>query len=68
MKMNDWKYPLFWCISQEAREKLKKLHMEIYGTSLDIPPDIVEKQADIEPLEEIDKEMRKRPHHPRKVS
>ena len=56
--MNEFKYPLFWCIPLPAQVGLMQLNYELYKTKLDIPPELTI-YIDLEDIKEIDREMRK---------
>ena len=65
----EMKWPLFWCISQEARVALMKYQWEHFGLRLNIPPEPftpVSFSTQLESLEEIDRMMRQKPHRPRR--
>ena len=62
---------LFWILKPEDQAKLMSYQYENYGTHLTIPQDPFQPitlDSKLETLEEIDREMRKAPHLPRRVA
>jgi len=55
--------PLFWLISAQSQALLIQYQWDTYGLKLTIPPNPYIGSL----LTDIDKFMRQKPHHPRKV-
>jgi len=64
-KTNYW--PLWDCISVESLVKLSQYQWDRWGTRLDIITGHDIYEPELEPIEEIDKIMRRRPHSPKRV-
>lgn len=68
MRRATW--PLFWCLSAKARTELEHHYEAKYGHPLEMPslPSNIRIDAAVESVEEIDRLMRQKPHHPRRVT
>lgn len=54
-------YPLWYCITAQAGEALKRFQKERYGLNLEVPPLPYPYVPEIESSEELEKIMRRRP-------
>lgn len=63
-------WSLFWCISAQSQAKLMQYHWDNYGFRLEIPslPGDFHYDTELEPLEELERLMRQKPHHPKRVA